>query len=242
MLRLALIIITGFLMISPANAQPPKNAVLAYRNGVTLRDKAMYPEAIQSFKKAALLYKKYDSAYLQMGEICLKQNKADTAVLYYNKALEINPQQVLAYIALGGIYRNIKAEFDKAISYYSSALKIDNRNKETLCNIAWCYNSQKQYDSAIMYAAKALDLDNDYKAGYGELGHAVHASKKYAEGLEQFRKNMSLSANPLPVLYSGLIYIELKDKENALKMYERLEKTDSTMAGRLKKQIENAKY
>lgn len=229
-------------MMLPANAQPPKNALIAYREGVTFREKAMYPEAIRSFKKAAELYKRYDSAYLQMGEICLKQSMADTAVLYYNKALAINPQQVFAYIALGDIYRNIKAEFDKAISYYSTALRIDSTKKETWCNIAWCYNTEKQYDSAILYAAKALDLDNDYKSGYGELGHAIRASKKFAEGLEQFRKNMSRSANPLPVLYSGLIYIELKDKENALKMYERLEKTDSTIAGRLKRQIENAKF
>jgi tetratricopeptide (TPR) repeat protein len=214
MLKQILFIITGSLTIARANAQLPKDASLLYNN--------------------------YDSAYVQMGDLSIKQNKFDSAILYYTKALQINPRQVLAYIGMGNIYKNVKDEYDKAISNYSAALKIDSTNKETYYNIAWCYNAKTDYDNAIIYALKALDIDNNYRAAYGELGHAYHLSKKYADAIEQFKKYIALSGNPLPMLYSGLCYIELKDKDGAMKMYEELKKTDSKMAESLKRNIDKA--
>ena len=67
-------------------------------------------------------------------------------------------------------------------------------------------------------AIKALEIDNDYRPAYSELGHAYNQSKKYSEAIEQFKKNMTISSVDLPVLYSGLCYIELGQKENAMKM------------------------
>ncbi len=215
MLKQVLIFVTGSLTITQAGAQVRKDESLLYNN--------------------------YDTAYIQLGNSNLEQNKIDSAVLNYTKALQINPQQVLAYLALGNIYRNEKNDYTLAIGNYLNAVKIDSTNKETFYNIAWCYNAKQEYDSAIAYSIKALDLDNNYRAAYSELGHAYHASKKYVEAIEQFKKYIAISANPLPLLYCGLCYIELKDKDNAMKIYEELKKTEPKMAETLKNNIDKAK-
>ena len=241
MLRHVLATVTLSLIIAASNAQPPKAAMIAYKNAVALKEKSMYPEALLAARKAVSLYKKYDSAYVQMGDIFLKLNQFDSALSSYNKALAINPRQLIVYITLGNLYKNSQTDLEKAISNFLEATKIDSTNKETFCNIAWCYNTSKKYDKAIIYAVKALDLDPDNKGALGELGHAYHYSKKYSEGLEKFKKIMAVSKSPLPIYYAGMCCIELKDKEQALKMYDALNTIDSGMAQSFKKSINRSK-
>lgn len=241
MLKRVLIILTGSLILVTANAQIPANAVAFYKKGLAFKEKEMLPEALQSFKKAVQLSRKYDSAYVQLGDIYSKMINTDTALLNYNKALAINPKQVLAYMGLGNLYRDAKHDFDLAISNYLNASKIDSSRKEIFYGIAWCYNAKKEYEKTIPFAIKALDLDNNYKAGYNELGHAYHALKKYHECIEQLKKNIAISPVDLPLYYSGLCYIELKDQSGAMSMYEELKKMGAKMAEGLKKKIDAVK-
>ena len=238
MLKRISIIVTGLLIIAVSIAQPPKNAVNFYKNGLALRDKGMYPEAINAFKQATILYKKYDSAWLELGNLSMKLNMIDTALWYYNKATIANPRQVLAYIAMGNIYRDSRSSFDTAIQCYSDAMKIDSTNKVTFYSLAWCYNAKMKFDSAIYYSIRSLDIDNNYRPAYGELGHAYHASNKYKEAIEQFKKHIAKSEVDLPIYYSGMCYLELNQKDSALKMVDALRKIGSKMADGLQKRID----
>ena len=238
MLKKIILVALGSWIMTAVIAQPPKNAVNFYKTGITLRDKGMYPEAMKAFKQATILYKKYDSAYLEMGNICVKLNRIDSAVSYYKKATVANPKQVMAYMSMGNIYRDNKSNIDSALLCYLPAVRIDSTDKVIFYSIAWCYNAKTKYDSAIIYAARALDLDNGYRPAYGELAHAYHASKKYNEAMEQFKKNIAISEVDLPMYYLGLCYLELNHKEEAQKLCDRLNKMGSKLGESLKKRIE----
>jgi|GEM_PF-757021 len=240
MFKQGFIVIAVSFLFGTVGAQPPKTAVNAYADGVAFYAKGMLPEAMQAFKKAATLYKRYDSAYVQMGNIYSKQNNFDTALLQYNKALAINPKQALAFTGMGTVYRDGKRDYDKAISSYLAAVKIDSSRKETFYGLAWCYNSKKDHENAIIYAARALDLDVKYRPGYNEMAHAYHALKKYPECIEHFKKYLAIAITDQPLYYSGLCYLELKDTASATKMYEELVKIESKMAPGLKKRIDAA--
>lgn len=241
MLKHLIAFATFFLILNGLCAQPPKAAVNAYKKGMMLKDKGMYAESLQSFRNALSFYKKYDSALVEMGNIYFKGNKPDSAALYFGKALVINPKQANAYTGFGNINRDVKANYDEALKNYYAAIRYDSSNKETFYSIAWCYNTKKLYDSAILYAIRSLQIDNNYRPGYSELGHAYHASKKYREAIEQFKKNLAISVNEQPLLYSGLCYIELKDKNGATDMYNQLVRLQSKMADALKKKIDEIK-
>ncbi len=227
------ILITDFTM-----AQPPKQAIALYKKGVLLEEKGMFYEAIAAYKKAISLNKKYDSAYLRTGAIYTKINKADSAIIILKNALKLIPGFSQGYIALGNIYRDIKNNPDEAIVNYKSALKTDSTNKVIFYSLAWCNNAKKYFREAIKYGIKALEIDNDYKPAYNELGHAYHQLNANEECIAQFKKNLAVSVNDLPLLYTGYCYTELKQKDEALKIYEELKKINARMAEGLKRKID----
>ena len=222
-------------------AQPVKQATVLFNIGISLRDHGMNNDAIASFKKAIKLNKKYDSAYLEMAMLYLKISQTDSAVLTLNTAVKVNPDFAVGYSTLGNIYRDYKRNMDSAILSYSSALKLDSTQKTTLYGLAWCNNQKENYREAVNYAIKALEIDNNYKPAYNELGHAYRQLKAYQECIDQFKKNLAISVNELPLLYSGYCYMELNQKENALKIYEELNKLNPKMAGALKKKLDEMK-
>ena len=238
MFKRLLIIATAFLSFIATNAQPPKNAQVVYHQGIEFMKKEQYPDAMASFFNAVALYKRYDSAWMQMATINVKFSSFDTAISFYKKALAINPNYVQVLIDIALLYKNIKLDVNTALEYYLKAVAIDSSNKEALTLVAWCYNSLKDYDKAISYSVKALAVDNNHKPAYNELGHAYHFSGRFAEGIEQFKKNIAVSPNELPMLYCGLCYIELKDKAGATSMYDELTKISSKLADVLKKKID----
>jgi len=232
------IIAMAFLCFNSAKAQPSKNAEAVYHQGVAFAAKEKYQEAMVSFFKAVKLYKDYDSAYVMMGDINTKFNSYDTAMKFYKKALAINPKNVRALNNLATIYKNVEHNTNDALACYLKIIAIDSTNKEIFVFAAWCYNTLQHYDKAIPYAVKALDIDGNYRAAYGELGHSYHMSGKYAEGVEQFKKNIAVSHHEMPMFYAGLCYIELKDKVGANSMVDELTKISSKLAETLKKRIE----
>ncbi len=223
---------------SAASAQP-LTAKSFYKKGIEQRDKGLFLDAMGSFKRAIVLNKNFDSAYLEAGSIYARTTRPDSAVWFFKKAISINTKFTTAYIALGNFYRDVQpTNFDSALSCYMAAIRLDSSNKVTYYSIAWCYNAKSEYEKAIPFAVKALNIDNDYKPAYSELGHAYRRTGKFKEGIEQFKKNLSVSVVDLALLYSGFCYLELKDKESALQQYEALKKVNEKMAESLKKRID----
>lgn len=229
------------LMFSAVSAQTGNKATDFYRAGVSFKEKNMFADAVISFRKAIALNKLFDSAYVELASINLKSSSHDSAILNLNKALSISPNMAIAWIALGNMYRDYRPNYDSAIICYKAALKTDSANKVTYYSIAWCYNAKQEFENAIPYGIKALEIDNTYRAAYGELGHAYRRSQKFAEGIEQFKKNRAVSVVDLAVLYSGMCYTQLNNKEGAQKEYEELIKINEKMAGALKREIDKMK-
>lgn len=223
--------------VSAAFAQP-FSAKSFYWTGLDQKNKNMFPEAVASFKKAISIDNKFDSAYLEIGSIFARTTTPDSAIWYFNKAISINPSMVPALLALGNFYRDVRPNYDSALVCYQAALKTDSLNKVTYYSIAWCYNAKTEYEKAIPAAARALEIDNEYRPAYSELGHAVRRSGKFKEGIAQFKKNLSVSVVDVALLYTGLCYTELKDKDGAMQQYEELKKVNEKMAASLKRQID----
>ena len=238
MLRCFFILFASLLFATVTTAQPVKKAIPFYKNGLIYRDKGMFNEAIGSFKKAIALDKKYDSAYLELSTLYLKISMTDSAIALLKKGVKINPSFTAAHFTLGLIYRDYKKISDEAIVHFSNALKTDSTNKVTLYSLAWCNNDKGNYREAVKYGIKALEVDNNYRPAYNELAHAYRQLKAYAEGIEQFKKNIAISVNEQPLYYSGLCYLELNDKAGAEKMYEELKKINSKSADALRKKID----
>ena len=237
MLKIFLPVLACLIFFNTANAQR-KNAAAFYKSGMEFKKASNFNEALNLFAKAVLADAKFDSAYVEMGNIYLAGGNMDLGIYNYEKALAINPDYTGALIGMGRIYRDSKQNYDTAIIYYNAAEKLDKTNKETYYALAWLYNVKKEHEKAIPYAIKSLEIDNTYKPAYGELGYAYRSTKKYNEAIEQFKKNLAVSIVDVAYLYSGYCYTELKNKEGAMQQYEALKKVNEKMAGALLKKIE----
>jgi len=237
MLKRILPVLIFLFFCSVADAQL-KNAVVYYRSGIQYRNNNQFPEALAAFEKAISLYKNFDSAYVEAGNIYAKAGRIDSGFNNFKKALAINPKYTDALIGIGKIYRDAKQQYDSALIYYHAAEKLDSTNKETYYALAWIYNARKEHDLAIPYAIRSLQLDNTYKPAYGELGFAYRSTKRYADAIEQFKKNLAISVVDVALLYSEYSYMELHNKEGALQEYEELKKVNEKMATVLKKKID----
>jgi len=237
-MRLILPVFFSFFLVFSAGAQVSPKAYAAYTHGMELKEKNLFPEALDSFKRAVAISKKFDSAYVEIARLHTRVNQIDSAVLVLRKVIGFNPKMTSAYLELATIYKNLSPNLDSALKNFSLAYQSDSSNKFALYGLAWCYNSKADYDNAIRHAIRALEIDNTYKAAYNELGHAYHKTQRYAEAVEQFKKNLSVSVVDLALYYSGLCYAQLKDKENAQKMYEQLKTVNEKMAGALKRNLD----
>jgi tetratricopeptide (TPR) repeat protein len=237
MLKKLLPVLCFLLLFSAAKAQRSK-AVAFYKAGINYKLTNNFAEALTAFTKAVSFDKKFDSAYVEMGNIYSGSGKIDMGIYNYNKALEINPNYTTALFGMGKNYRDAKQDLDSAIFFFIAAEKTDKTNKEIYYGLAWIYNAKKDYERAIPYAIRSLEIDNTYKPAYGELGHAYRASKKFTEAIEQFKKNLAVSVVDVALLYSGYCYTELKNKEGAMQQYEALMKINEKMAGALKNKID----
>lgn len=238
MLKCFLVFVTGTLLTVGVVAQPNPKAVLLFKSAQQFAAKGMFNDAVIDYKKAIAADNKYDSASLQLSALFLKVSMNDSAVAVLKRAIKIKPGFIDAHIMLGAIYRDYIKNSDEAIVNFNNAYKIDSTNKLTLNGLTWCYNEKGYYREAIKYGIKALDVDNNYRPAYNELAHAYHKLNAYQEAIDQFQKNIAISVNELPLYFSGLCYLELKDKDGAEKMFEQLKKIHSKLADALRKKID----
>jgi tetratricopeptide (TPR) repeat protein len=228
----------GSFFSAAAQGQPVSKAITFFKKGKQQEQQGMYLQAVDTYKKGILADKKYDSTPLALASLYLRLSQNDSAVTVLKNALKTKPGFAGAHEMLGLIFRDYVRNSTEAIKHYTNAVKYDSSNKVNYYSLAWCSNDLKKYQDAITYADKALDIDNNYKAAYNEMAHAVRNLKAYTDGIAHFKKRLAVSVNELPLYYSALCYLELKDKEGANKMYDELFKINPKSAEVLKKKID----
>jgi tetratricopeptide (TPR) repeat protein len=229
--------LTGSLL----QAQPLSKAVPLYKKAQQLYQQGNFLEAVKAYKKAIIADKKFDSAHTALADLYLLISQNDSAVLVLKAAIKNKPSFTAAHKLMGKIYRDFIKKSTEAIVHYTNAAAYDSTDKEVWYALAWCSNDLKQYNEAVTYAIKALDIDNGYKPAYNEMGHAFRRLGNYKEAIEIFRQRINISVQEQPLYYSGLCYVELKDKEGAQKIYDELVSIQAKSAAALKKRIDELK-
>jgi TolB-like protein/DNA-binding winged helix-turn-helix (wHTH) protein len=97
------------------------------------------------------------SAHLAMGEFHLQQWDQANAEKEFERALELNPNDPLAW-QLRGIYVLLKGGYEQGITDQQQALNLDPFSPIINANMVRAYYFSRQYDKAISQAQAALKL------------------------------------------------------------------------------------
>ncbi|MDC0230486.1 tetratricopeptide repeat protein [Aureispira] len=118
----------------------------------------------------------------------------ETAIMYYNKCLKINPQNKSAIKNLGVVYYNTsldyydKKSYDKAIDYLEKALQYDAKDPKIYYMTGCCHQEQKLYKAAITNFTKAIELTEKPASYYSARSWVYNDLNDHKSSLNDIKK------------------------------------------------------
>ncbi|MBV8360760.1 MAG: adenylate/guanylate cyclase domain-containing protein [Deltaproteobacteria bacterium] len=120
---------------------------------------------------------------------------------WHEKAIELDPKFVGAYIGLGWTYffdcdfqwtDHPKTDLERSIEMGQKALLLDDSSCEALALLSNDYTRQGQYDRAVAEGERAVSINPNCSVGYTFLGVALNAAGRPGEALQAVEKAMRL--------------------------------------------------
>ncbi|XP_072378224.1 cell division cycle protein 27 homolog [Diabrotica undecimpunctata] len=146
----------------------------------------------------------------------------DTAIKFFQRAVQVDPNFPYAYTLLGHEYITTE-ELDKAMSCFRNAIRLDPRHYNAWFGIGTIYSKQERYQLAEMNYSKALSINPKSSVILCHIGVVQHALKDTEKALATF--NTAIFNNPhspLCKFHRGSIYFALGRHAEALKELEEL--------------------
>lgn len=115
----------------------------------------LFANARLSFAQATPQIKKMAQEYRDKGLQAQRNGDIDTALIYYQKAVEMDPTLALAYNDAGVIYES-KGWLDKAKQAYAKAIDLDPSMSGPYYNLGSIYEREGDLDQAVYYFKKRI--------------------------------------------------------------------------------------
>ena len=130
----------------------------------------------------------YDAeAYFSLGTVQLDNGENEQAILFYNKALEINPSYAEAYLNRGIAYRR-QGLIELAISDYTKSLELNPKDVRAYVNRGNAHLERSRYDNAISDYTTALEIDSRDARIYYNRSYAYYLKKDFDKSWEDVNK------------------------------------------------------
>ena len=157
----------------------PRNAMITYLIGVDYNLAEKPDSSLYYLNKALAVtdstdFEMISSVLCSIGDVHYQMSETDGAFIYYDKALAVNPDNLLAlnnfayYIACEG------KDLERAERMSAITIKAEPENDTSLDTYAWVLFKMKQYDRAQYYIEEAFKYSDEPSA---ELYH--HAGDIY---------------------------------------------------------------
>ncbi|MGD0276591.1 MAG: tetratricopeptide repeat protein, partial [Syntrophales bacterium] len=145
---------------------------------------------------------------------------------FWKHEVTLSPNKARPHLGLGRRYE-INGQFDKAISEYETALKLNPFYPEVYLNLGNIYSQKIIYDKAIWYYTKAIGMAPDYAPAFNGLGSTYASMGKLEEAAIAFKQAIKFD----PSLYAsriniGNVYERSGNFDNAIHEYRIAEELD----------------
>src|SRR5713226_2697 len=174
-----------------------------------------YAEAEREFRKAIELRPDYATAHQYYAYYLTAMGNVEQAIAERKRAVSIEPKSPLLNTALGEEYYQAR-RFSDSIGPNQQALSIDPHYPDAIINIGRAYEQIGMYPQAQQAYQSILAFAPHDPALLALLGHldAVSGQQAKARGIISQLQQMS-GSQYVPSLYVALIYIGLRDNDQA---------------------------
>jgi protein O-GlcNAc transferase len=145
---------------------------------------------------------------IEQGVALAQQGRMDDAGHYFQRALQIQPEDADAHNNLGIVLAQ-QGKFDEALAHYHEALRLKPGFLPALNNLAIALHRQGKLDEACAFYQQVLLMEPDHAHAQNNWGVALLEQERLDEAAECFHKTLRLQPGLADVHYNlGVVYRE----------------------------------
>lgn len=209
--------------------------------GIALTDLESYSEAAECFQKAAMIDKNASAPHYHLGIINFIQGNVEEGIKESNQAIELGYDEQDIYFNLGLVYEG-EGDDDKAIRYYSKAIRKDELNPYPHLRKAMVYLNSMRYEEGLEALEELRRFCPDCYEGYHyaaaayiAMGNSVGAEQILNKAEETFNEDADILIDHIKVLVAQGKYEEAMEKvEQGEKLAKSLEQKKQLLLCRAK--------
>lgn len=188
--------------------------------GISYRDKKMFPEAIEYFKKACVLGPStYEDPYINLGYVYFNLNDMSRALETWQAGVKAFPNSAEFHVDVSMAAFN-KEEFELAIASAKKALALDDRIENAHYFLGLTYNAQDRADEAIKEFKIEIKLYPKNRGAYERLGCILSIKKKdFRKALFYYKKAVQLDSRN-GCIYNNLAWYSMQENVNIPQIVE----------------------
>lgn len=164
-----------------------------------------------------------DIDYNSLGEEAYAQGDYLSALDFFKKDININPERSYSYFIIGYIYSEYINDFANALVYFKEYAEKEPQDAKVYVIIAHLYKRLDYYgylEEQIQYFKKALTFMPDSKDVMKSLAYAYLGLEKSIEATKYFQKSFNLETSANDYFIYGTQQMKLGNFEEGWKYYE----------------------
>jgi tetratricopeptide (TPR) repeat protein len=179
-----------------ALSDDPTSAEALYGRGSSLLQLGRTEEARQDFQEATKAKASYPdtlaNVWNNLGLLSTREGRIPEAVDYFEKALTISPDHLVALDNLGNAYRVMK-RLHEAKRVFEHAVQAGPADADAHYGLAMVYAQTGDTQAAYEHLQRALAIRPDYPEAMNNLGILLLRTDRPDEAVEMFRKCMRVA-------------------------------------------------
>lgn len=178
-------------------------------------------EAMGHWERAIEILPDASSPYRNLGIIYSRIYKNyDTALVYFNKALKVEPDDPMILFNLGMTYEG-KKDYLKALEYLQKSLAIDSTSINTRSRMANVYYGMGEFKQAIKMNQDIMQMAPKESLPYVNIGNYYIFQRDTLNGIRYYEKAVELGAPPDASNFLSRYY-QLKGNTTKSNYYKKL--------------------
>ncbi|HUZ17025.1 MAG TPA: tetratricopeptide repeat protein [Spirochaetia bacterium] len=169
----------------------PAELALRSRNALTVHD---YPLAERFAKKLREVNAGDPGVHILLGNIYAKMDQGNNAILAFQRAIELDPENAEAHNNSGVVYKRV-GNIPAAINAFERARQLAPDRADVLYNLGNIYKQAGDFGNAERSYRKAIEIDPSFLLSYNNLGSMFEAQGKHEEAVRTYRAGLERDPN-----------------------------------------------
>ena len=173
-------------------------------------------EADPSLMQAELLLGDFNDVYLKLGELYHQHGDVETAVVYFKRALVLNPELANRFIAQGQSAFEA-ADYQEAIESLNTHLLLFPEDVGAVYLLGQSYEAHGDTDNALIFYKRTLTLNSQQPDVLFKMVHIYRNREAHQQAIDTLQKIIKIAPDMIEAHYlMALSYLALEQPDAAL--------------------------